>query len=201
MTNRRNVFFASDKADDSEPLMGDGDHQGFGDGQPESDGNGSLRELMQDLHDMRTLAHMMGEFRQGAEVAVCSTNDGPRELDGAGHEDISHEGDDLTDLIVELRLRQLLAMPFGAAMRRCSALRRHVEGQEDHDEVASEFEEFWSPDAPVVLVSVLESLLREEWSQDDVATGSSNRRLEDAFITHQIQFANVATGVAHRSRL
>jgi len=71
------------------------------------------------------------------------------------------------ELIVAFRIQQLLEMPFRSAMRCCPALRRHVERQGDAEEVADEFEEYWRPDAPDALVSVLESLLLEEWQQKD----------------------------------
>jgi len=76
-----------------------------------------------------------------------------------------------TDLIVALRMAQLLAMPFRTAMHSCAALRRHVEEQEDSEDVADEFEDHWNTNAPEALRHVLEGLLRQEWLQEEQPCG------------------------------
>jgi len=144
-----------------------------------------LSELAKDINEMHTLAQTMSELRRsvvgvGAPGGARETSGGQREAPGARHPAAQDAAFDLGvfdldegattgtgDLVVALRMQQLLEMPFRDAMRCCPALRSHVERQEDSEGVADEFQEYWHPGAPDELLSVLEVLLREEWRQPD----------------------------------
>lgn len=141
-----------------------------------------LSELAQDINEMHALAQTMSELRRslvgvGALGGDRETGGGQRDSPVVPHpaaQDVVLDLDEganggTTDLVVALRMQQLLEMPFRAAMRCCPALRSHVERQEDSEEVADEFQEYWHPGAPDELLSVLEVLLREEWQQPDPA--------------------------------
>lgn len=144
-----------------------------------------LSELAQDIHEMHTLAQTMSELRRsmvgvGAPGGARETGEGQRDAPGTRHLAAQDAALDLgvfdldegaetstSDLVVALRMQQLLEMPFRAAMTCCPALRGHVERQGDREEVADEFQEHWHPGAPDELLSVLEVLLREEWQQPE----------------------------------
>ncbi|CAK0823337.1 unnamed protein product [Prorocentrum cordatum] len=147
-----------------------------------------LSELAQDISEMHDLAQTMNELRRsivdsGAHGEACNLSGGQRDAPGARHpvaQDVVFDLDEgaeasATDLVVALRMQQLLEMPFRAAMRCCPALRSHVERQEDSEEVADEFQEHWHPGAPDELLSVLDVLLREEWQQPDALAAERPR--------------------------
>lgn len=155
---------------------------------------GMLQEMANDLRDFAAITQMTSSIRatldqhggavpgsaampQAGEVSGPLGTSGPLatvpEVSQAAEETAEEAAEDAAEEAAEeawaaLRAASLLRCPFEAALRRCAALRRHVERarreEEEEGEVEAEFREHWHPGAPPELRAVLQQLLLEHIS-------------------------------------
>jgi hypothetical protein len=167
--------------------------QVLGDVSEDADGMNLLRQMAQDMEELRGLTQTMASLRHacseagdrrgppGADVGWQATlsswfdDDAKSQLPasneqvddlGIGNEDDDEGESDWKDVMVELRIQSLLETPFHTALQACPALRRYIDDQADL-ELEKEFEEHWHSNACEELRHVLRELLLVEVSDGE----------------------------------